>query len=617
MGLKLIRYCLIMLVLCAQNLCAQNDYFWDLPGYKKLLHDFYQTYEVSQEHEIAFIKKPAGWYLTYTDTQLRVPHTILFRRSGSASYAKVVLPLRANKPDAGDLNSLPEFQSKLGQLLDFERCAYYGYDQWSWDVINAYAGKPGLNERELESLGRAYASYANGFLEHFQYSFKANAGSIYRQEVPMQNGLKIRLDSFVYYEEKCITQYKKLVLLNPDYHTLVGNIRTKLNNEYVDIYLKLRLSGAHQRADSFIHKCNYPDIILNTASNYLNGLPKNSILFTNGDNDTYPLWYIQAVKGQRQDVAVINTSLLGINGFVQLIADATQNFETVTADPAFLKIKSAYLLRENGQVLLQNELLPWQKLATTHKTNMSGIPEYPAGNYYIAFNGKQIVLQQNPAYIYYETMMLNHLIEKQHPKRQIYFTEKSIIPSGLPMQNAGITYCINPKKQPDSDFDPEASVAYFSKGFQPLNPDTSYNSNKDRTVMISYGRYLELLNRNLLEHYAKHPKDSAKRKEMFMVLDGLWADGQWRFDESMFELLKTLYSIGLNEQAQALRTFVINAVETELPNSVSYDEVWYLDDYQRLYFFDYYIQNLIDTLEELNLPEEKAAFEAVQRKLKP
>ena len=70
-------------------------------------------------------------------------------------------------------------------------------------------------------------------------------------------------------------------------------------------------------------------------------------------------------------------------------------------------------------------------------------------------------------------------------------------------------------------------------------------------------------------------------------------------------------------KAKALRTFVVNAVETELPNSVSYDEVWYLDDYQRLYFFDYYLQNLIDTLEELNLPEEKAAFEALHSKVKP
>ena len=55
-----------------------------------------------------------------------------------------------------------------------------------------------------------------------------------------------------------------------------------------------------------------PDI----ARNYLIGCPKNAILFTFGDNDTYPLWYAQEVEDVRPDIRIINTSLLGIDWYV-------------------------------------------------------------------------------------------------------------------------------------------------------------------------------------------------------------------------------------------------------------------------------------------------------------
>ncbi len=64
------------------------------------------------------------------------------------------------------------------------------------------------------------------------------------------------------------------------------------------------------------HDRSKKELARDLAKDYLESCAPNAILFSFGDNDTYPLWYAQEVEGIRTDVRVINYSLLGIDWYI-------------------------------------------------------------------------------------------------------------------------------------------------------------------------------------------------------------------------------------------------------------------------------------------------------------
>jgi len=121
----------------------------------------------------------------------------------------------------------------------------------------------------------------------------------------------------------------------------------------------------HNRSNRFVAR--------NLAVDYLRSCAPNAILFTYGDNDTFPLWYIQEVEGFRTDVRVVNINFLGtswginqlrlkqhssdpiqFNGgeeFYEKNQAKTFSIELGSSPSYYLKdvVRSAFSLRTNGK----------------------------------------------------------------------------------------------------------------------------------------------------------------------------------------------------------------------------------------------------------------------------
>jgi tetratricopeptide (TPR) repeat protein len=99
--------------------------------------------------------------------------------------------------------------------------------------------------------------------------------------------------------------------------------------DYLKNYLQPKIAGplvlavtligapalmATQNWDDHDRSGKYTAIAL--AKNYLNSCDENAILFTIGDNDTFPLWYAQEIENVRTDIKIVNTSLFMTDWYI-------------------------------------------------------------------------------------------------------------------------------------------------------------------------------------------------------------------------------------------------------------------------------------------------------------
>ncbi|MCQ2345840.1 MAG: DUF2723 domain-containing protein [Paludibacteraceae bacterium] len=164
------------------------------------------------------------------------------------------------------------------------------------------------------------------------------------------------------------------------------------------------------------------------GANYLKSCEKDAIIFSNGDNDTFPLWYNQEVESVGSDLRVCNLSYLQTDWY---ISQMKRPYYESSALPISWEYKD-YMPGTNEVVWVENRIGQPLEVGTAFdflrsddpRTKRDGENYLPTDRMYITGeNGEPMYLKQQRRYTRSEMMVMEMLsnISKEGWKRPIYF----------------------------------------------------------------------------------------------------------------------------------------------------------------------------------------------------
>ena len=256
------------------------------------------------------------------------------------------------------------------------------------------------------------------------------------------------------------------------------------------------------------------------AADYLNSCAPNAILFTGGDNDTYPLWYAQEVENIRPDVRVIVTTLLGTDWMIDQLRRKINKSDPISIswphnkyvgdnrdyipfyDQGGKVSKDSSMNLDDAMAFMANDS---NRLVTQAGDSLNYFPTHnfyiPVDREFVLSNGTvdpkdssrildrlNINVPQNT--LYKNDLMVLNIIAANKWKRPICFTEPPALGLNNFLQNEGMTYRLEPLKQQNPNgadaFNTEAAYKnqlsnFYFGGAQ--YPNIYFDENSRRSLM--------------------------------------------------------------------------------------------------------------------------------------
>jgi|GEM_PF-2926359 len=288
--------------------------------YPAVVEAFHQQYSFAGDglEILRFAKRESGWFAEVFQQQNGsiVRSELFWPCDSSAPRVLAGFGPAAEKEEAAKAIAAFSGGRALPEQYNFSRIPFYGYEGWDRDVIRVFGNQTVLADTLLDGLARAYSYYGDRFLNRTPSAETVAYSPLQSSLPPLGPTTPERADSAGYYYKRAIDAYDRLCRLNPGYQTRVGNALIKRFCEEMHAWSLLDMNGHSQMARQAFERVRADENIRQIGYNYLNACPKGAILLAFGDNDTYPLWYVQKKEGFRTDVTVINYSLAGYSLYI-------------------------------------------------------------------------------------------------------------------------------------------------------------------------------------------------------------------------------------------------------------------------------------------------------------